>query len=308
MGSVSCPSCKTEYTDDLPLVSKRWNVYQCPKCRHAFVVEADAPAEDTNAHFEAGDYVGWREKFALQLQMQARKRCDFVLGHVHMDQGNVLELGCSTGEILNEMASRGWTCHGVDLSELAIDALRGSYPAMGASVGTEAALLPSYEGKFDLVMGFHVFEHIVQIDEAIDNCRRLCKPSGYLVIFVPNWDSWSRRVFGDCWPDFFPEHVQFFSRESIATLLRRHSFEVEQVSTSATSWSWLGAMLRKLKGTSAQASGDRQPVARQMPGSAKMKIIKVGDVCLSPLLQLEKLMLGGNELRVIARRTENNAR
>jgi 2-polyprenyl-3-methyl-5-hydroxy-6-metoxy-1,4-benzoquinol methylase len=296
----SCPCCKTHCDDKLPSASVRWGVRECLSCGHAFVVKRQHDAHDDNAHFDAAVYLAWRERHVSRLRAIAHMRARYVQSRMGTARGRVLELGCSTGEMLAEMGRRGWTTYGVDLSPEAIRIAQSRLPASELSVGTETALLPRLAGAFDLILAFHVLEHISELDPVVHNCRALCAPGGHLVLFVPNWNSWSRRVFGDQWPDFMPEHVQFFCRSSLAALLRRHSFRVDDAATGSGSWAWLGGISRKLKAISPHATTAHAGSSRPMPSPFRMRVLHYSDACMRPFLWLEELFRGGNELRIVA--------
>jgi 2-polyprenyl-3-methyl-5-hydroxy-6-metoxy-1,4-benzoquinol methylase len=281
-------------------------VVRCSRCRHVFLPDGFLPeggtrGEGDNTHFEEAEYLAWREESESLLRRVARRRARLVLSKVERKSGVVLELGCSTGEMLDAMAREGWEAYGVDLSERAVAAARRKYPDIHVSVGTEAALLEdSSTRRFDIIMAFHVLEHIRDVGQVLRNCERLIAPGGYLVLFVPNWESWSRFVFRDSWPDFMPEHIHLFSRASMTTLLERHSFKIVYAGTAGNSWAWLGGALRLLRGARALSSRGAAGRGRRMPGAFKMRVLKVGDALLSPWFLFEKLLGGGNELQVIA--------
>ena len=207
------------------------------------------------------------------------------------------------------MASRGWEAHGADLSSQAVQAARQSYPNIRAMVGTEDDVLKDTgPAAFDLILAFHVLEHIPDLDRALEKWHQLCVPGGWLVVFVPNGDSWSRAVLGDSWPDYMPEHLHFFCRESLSRLLERHSFAVAHMSTGATSWQWVGGVRRMLTGGSAAASQNGTYAPRSMPGKLRMRALQLSDVALFPLLLCERAFGGGSELQLIATRNAGNVR
>ena len=105
----------------------------------------------------------------------------------------------------------------------------------------------------------------------------------------------------ECWPDYMPEHLQFFSARSLSVLLERHSFSVTHTSTSSSSWHWLGGILRRMRRSAKGTEQSSESCARGMPGRARMRVLKCGDWCLSPLLMLEGAAKAGGELQVIAR-------
>jgi SAM-dependent methyltransferase len=293
---ITCPSCEHFGAEGFSPYSRLWNVVRCNSCGHAFVPETDG---ETNTHFEESGYLAWREGLSKMLRDQAARRAKLVLSKVDKQGGKVLELGCSTGEVLSVLAREGWDAYGVDLSERAIEAGRRRYPEIHLEVGTEELFLSlSTRPRFDLITAFHVVEHVRDVDRLVRNCRELLAPGGYLAFFVPNWKSWSRVVFRDCWPDFMPEHIHLFCEASMARLLQRHAFRVVYASTKGKSWPWLGGMARAIKGVRPPTSPSQPHV---MPGALKMKVLQVGDVVLSPFFLLEKLLHGGNELQVIAK-------
>lgn len=49
-----------------------------------------------------------------------------------------------------------------------------------------APVRPDYAGRFDFILSGDVFEHVVPpVSEAFENCRRMLKPNGLLVLTVP---------------------------------------------------------------------------------------------------------------------------
>jgi 2-polyprenyl-3-methyl-5-hydroxy-6-metoxy-1,4-benzoquinol methylase len=295
-GEHACPVCCAPAS--FRQASLKWSAVECSGCGHCLTLEAGGVSSD-NAHFEDSGYVAWRERFHEQYETEAAARADFIEGKVKPG-GRLLELGCSTGEFLHAMADKGWDAFGVDASAAAVASATRRYPNVQGAAGTEAVLLARGErASFDLIAAFHLIEHVRDLDTLLLNCRNLTAPGGSLVIFTPHWDSWSRRIFGDDWPDFMPEHVHFFTARSLSLLLARHGFRVVHVATSGTTWSWLGGMarvsrLRKKNQPAASGHGHGHP------GRLKMEVLRAGNVLLGPLLRLEGKLGGGAELRVVA--------
>ncbi len=66
--------------------------------------------------------------------------------------------------------------------------------------------------SFDAVTLCHVVEHLSDPRATIDECFRILKPSGRLVVATPNSDSLSRRLFGKDWRGLEPpRHLMVFS-------------------------------------------------------------------------------------------------
>jgi SAM-dependent methyltransferase len=292
----ACPACcaPARFRE----VSSKWAAVECSGCGHCFTREDGGVSRD-NTHFEDSGYVAWRERFRDQFEAEAAARAGYIQGKTK-PRGRLLELGCSTGEFLHAMADKGWDAFGVDASAAAIaSAVR--HPGVQGAAGTEAVLLERGESaSFDLVAAFHLIEHVRNLDVLLQNCRQLTAPGGSLVIFTPHWDAWSRRLFGDAWPDFMPEHVHFFTARSLSLLLARHGFRVVDVATSGTGWSWLGGMARVARLRRPTAGG-----GHGHPGRLKMEVLRASNVLLGPLLRLEGELGGGSELRVVAQAVEH---
>lgn len=297
----TCPACSAVPETEPVLRSRRWDVVECPACGHVFAGGMRGECSSANVHFEETDYLSWRDRFARELRSRAARRARFILSTTGAGPGKILELGCSTGELLSEFARRGWDACGVDLSAGAIEAARRRDPEINVFHGTQARFLEGDDPRtFDLIAACHVIEHVADLDEFVGDCRQLCAPGGFLVLFVPNWGSWARKLLGDCWPDFMPEHVQYFNPASARAMLERHGFTIRHIRTAGSSWPWLGGLARRLKGLRNDAAiGKAAP--RAVPGGGRMRILKVGDVLMSPVFLLERAFSGGNELIIFAR-------
>ena len=288
----TCPACSSSSTE--VRTSRKWDLYECRECSHVFSSHRD---EAVNYHFEGSDYGAWRTGNTSHLTSRAEKRIDLIMPYIPTQPGRAFEIGCSTGETLQVLASAGWQAYGVDLSESALSICGNRYPNVNVTVGTG----PSDLGKegadpFDLVMAFHVIEHIPELTDLADSLAASCREGSILYICVPNWDSWCRRVMGDEWPDMMSEHLQYFGRDSIKTWLNRAGFEIIHIGTGSTSWPWLGGIRRKI----ARESSKSAAAGRSMPGRTSMNILKLANILFWPFLAIERLFGAGNELRVVA--------
>ena len=138
-------------------------------------------------------------------------------------RGRLLDLGCWVGFLLAEARDRGWETVGVEPSAFASAYARET---LGLDVRQEdlfAADLPP--GSFDAVVLGDVIEHLVDPGAALDRIATLLGPGGVVYLALPDAGSALARRMGARWWSVIPTHVQYFTRASLMTLLRRHGFQ-----------------------------------------------------------------------------------
>jgi SAM-dependent methyltransferase len=149
--------------------------------------------------------------------------------------GALLDLGCWVGFLMAEARERGWRTLGVEPSafaaqrtcdQLGLDVIQGDL--MDADV-------PS--GEWDAVVLGDVLEHVTQPGDALDRVRALLRPGGVVYIALPDAGSRVARVLGARWWSVLPTHVHYFTRHSLATLLRGRGFEPLYVGTAPKAFS-----------------------------------------------------------------------
>ena len=99
--------------------------------------------------------------------------------------GRVLDAGCGRGEWVLYLDSLGYETHGVDISQVTIDALNDRFP-QAHFMRADIRDLPYADDYFDLVFSWGVFEHFEDgLGACINEARRVLRPGGWLVITVP---------------------------------------------------------------------------------------------------------------------------
>jgi len=94
----------------------------------------------------------------------------------------LLDLGCGNGSYTVELARRAaWTC-GLDLQFNLLQ----SFPTAIPRVQGAAESLPFKNESFDCITLIEVLEHTHSDARVLDECRRVLRSGGKLVLFVPN--------------------------------------------------------------------------------------------------------------------------
>jgi SAM-dependent methyltransferase len=103
---------------------------------------------------------------------------------------------------------------------------------------------PYRSGCFDRVLALDILEHVENRERFLEECRRVLREDGRLLVAVPNRNtSWRRRLkrlglfsFSD------PDHKIEYSREEIDAELRRAGFRVELCAPIVYDTPWYGVI------------------------------------------------------------------
>jgi SAM-dependent methyltransferase len=142
----------------------------------------------------------------------------------HVPHGALLELGCGAGEYLLSMRRLGWNVEGVETDPAAVIVAR----ERGLNVQVGGVEEQNYSSnRFDAIALNHVIEHLIDPMGTLKECARILKPGGHILIFTPNSESMSHRLFGGHWRGLEPpRHLHIFSARSLETLLTLSGFHV----------------------------------------------------------------------------------
>lgn len=143
----------------------------------------------------------------------------------------ILEVGSAYGWFLSRLIQAGHEAEGVELSQEAADAARRlGYRVYNLNI--ERALP---DRQYDGVLAIEVVEHLKRPSQFFANCHEVLAPGGVLMVLAPNIYSLSRRVLGPRWYHIgFPDHLQFFTSNSLQRYAVRFGFEFAGMRT------WLG--------------------------------------------------------------------
>jgi SAM-dependent methyltransferase len=153
----------------------------------------------------------------------------------YCDESNALlvDVGCGRGDYLKRMQDLGWRVLGIEPdSNSAARAERRGIPVFTGTL--EAAKLP--EGSADHITMQHVIEHLPDPVTTINECFRILKKGGRLVIYTPNNESLGYRVFRESWLALDPpRHFFIFSSKCMALLFEKSSFKKYRINTVSVS-------------------------------------------------------------------------
>lgn len=171
--------------------------------------------------------------------------------------GRVLEVGCSAGALLYDLAERGYTGVGVELSAKA-RSIAQQVLAGDERFRIESKVPEGPAQSFDLLIAFEVLEHIEDDVGALVSWLELLKPGGQVLISVP-----AHRCRWNV-TDVLVGHYRRYDRADVEALLGRVGLRIDKVSTIGWPASWVIERARILAKTiQVRAAGvDVEAIAR----------------------------------------------
>jgi SAM-dependent methyltransferase len=171
----------------------------------------------------AGRVLGW---FPVR-----KAAMDFRAMHLTAQpDGRLLELGCGSGRNLVLLRQLGWRVEGLDFDQSAVDVARSE----GLDVRLGAIEAQKYQAdSFDAVVMCHVIEHVYDPRAVVEECHRVLRPGGRLIVVTPNTTSVLHKQFGRDWyPLEPPRHITMFRRALLGKLAEESGFTIDRLATS----------------------------------------------------------------------------
>lgn len=131
--------------------------------------------------------------------------------------GNLLDFGASWGYASYQFMLSGYNVLGYELSK---PRARYAKENLQVSITTSMSELLKHESFFDVVFTSHVLEHCPNFKDILDAFYKVLKPSGKLVILVPNCSNNTQITT----VGFGMHHIFAFNREFFQNNLPNHGF------------------------------------------------------------------------------------
>jgi SAM-dependent methyltransferase len=152
----------------------------------------------------------------------------FRWARVKSTGGSVLEVGCGPGLMLEAFSRRGWRAVGIERNEEIAEKARRT---LGLDISAKPVAALSMDARFDLIIMFHVLEHIADPVTLFRESAKRLAPGGRIIINVPNFASWQSQFAGAKWLHLDPpRHLIHFTPETLAGALKRAGLKVAEVS------------------------------------------------------------------------------
>jgi SAM-dependent methyltransferase len=196
------------------------------------------------ALFGYADYVA--ERFNKQVQFAEIARA--IRDQVPEADGRrprLLEVGCGLGYFLDVAFEERFDVMGLEFNPYAVERLRRKYAFPIVAGALETAQLEP--GALDAAVLFDVIEHLRDPFSSLDRLRDALAPGGVLVLTTVDAESLTSRLLGKRLEDFrrTREHLIFFGRRTIRTVLDRHGFDVTQIRSIGHTFD-LGFLIERL--------------------------------------------------------------
>ena len=187
--------------------------------------------ENLGKYYESEDYISHTdnkrslfEKLYHLIKSIALKNKLNLINSLQYNKGKILDIGAGTGDFLSVAKNDGWQTIGVEPSDKA----KAIAINKGVSFVEQTSELENH--SFDVISMWHVLEHVPDLDKQIKELKRLLKPTGTLIIAVPNFKSFDAKHYGKFWAAFdVPIHFWHFSKTSIKLLFEKEEMKLEKV-------------------------------------------------------------------------------
>jgi 2-polyprenyl-3-methyl-5-hydroxy-6-metoxy-1,4-benzoquinol methylase len=186
--------------------------------------------EKLPSYYESDDYIshtdGKRSLFerGYHFIKSIALKNKLKLINAQSSKGKILDIGAGTGDFLVVAKNDGWQITGIEpnakAKEIAIN--------KGVSFAESLSALESH--SFDIITMWHVLEHVPNLDEYLTELKRLIKPTGSIVIAVPNFKSFDANFYGRHWAAYdVPRHIWHFSKTAIEKLFAEKEMRLVEV-------------------------------------------------------------------------------
>lgn len=214
------------------------NILLCPNCKLQFMYPQTSD-EELNKIYSSKNYPTCSFDNGIEensITSMKRKTFNNILKKIlpYCSSGKLLDIGCSSGLLLDEARLLGFEPYGIEISEYASNIAK---KRIGSERIYNGTLETSNFNKnfFNVITMIDVIEHVRNPIETLKYARNILNNTGggYILITTPNTYSFSNKIMGSKWTHYNSEHLFYFNKLSIKKLCDICGYELIYCSSFA---------------------------------------------------------------------------
>ncbi|EMY80570.1 class I SAM-dependent methyltransferase [Psychroflexus gondwanensis] len=246
---TSCPICNStsigsfiETSAQMHSDKELFNFDQCADCQLVFL-NPRVPLDQLKNYYTS-HYLPYRGAKAWgryeqlvensQRKLDAKRVKRVKKAHAISSESLILDIGCGKPSFL-KACQKELNCKtmGIDFSDEGWKDQPDHFDGVDLQIAEIKDLTSSL--KPDVITMWHYLEHDYTPLENLSYLKSISKPSTTLVIEIPNFDSTSRKKYGENWAGWHtPRHISLFSPNNIELLLQKSGWKVTKLMAYGT--------------------------------------------------------------------------
>ena len=265
-----CPACDSSLINpvlsarDYTVSGESFSIWQCANCSIRFT--QDVPNIDTmGKYYKSENYIshtntskGLINRLYQIIRKKTLKRKRKLVSKIAgKKQGEILDVGSGTGAFVNEMKQNGWQVMGLEPDAGARKIAKEIFN-YGLRDTPELFHLP--ENFFDVITLWHVLEHVHDLQNFLNQLKKILKSSGQIIIAVPNYTSLDASVYKEYWAAYdVPRHLYHFSPLAMEFLMKKTGMEIIEQQPMWFDSFYISLLSSKYKNARLRAFGEARP-------------------------------------------------
>lgn len=228
-----CPICASKNikkymdTKDYFFTKEDFSISQCNDCE--FVFTNPIPT-NLSKYYETTNYLSHNTAdngimgilYSKLRNINIKRKYKLVTGYCK--NGNLLDIGCGTAELINYFKHQNWNVTGVEPNESARTYTKNTF---NIDTFEEDELNNFEKHSFDVITMWHVLEHVPNLHDRVSQLKKLLKPNGTMFIALPNLNSPDAKKYKQKWSALdVPRHLYHFTQNTFAKLIDGYNLKI----------------------------------------------------------------------------------
>lgn len=222
---MSCLNCKSDLVEKTFVSTvESVNYKVCGKCKNHYHNDVKNDYEVKYSE-NIVDVEGKKRNLKNERDFKLKNWYGSVHNYLNLKKNlNVLDIGCGLGFLLSSLNSTHIK-YGIEDSLEAKNFIKENYKDI-LIIEKNINDLTSLRKKFDVVILYHVIEHVEYPETLLKSINTILNKNGELILGTPVINTFISNLFGNNYRLYRKEHVNLYNSKSLKQLLKKTNFEI----------------------------------------------------------------------------------